>query len=90
MEKMLNSQKDYQQAMNRKIETCNRRLATLEGAVNTVIERMDEMKAMREFPSAIEQGNAVPEDDMFGDIPLSYRFSLDQLRELQGSAVAQW
>ena len=87
MEKMLNSQKEYQQAMNSNIDTCNKRLATLEGAVNTILERLDEMKATRKFPSAIKQDNAVPEDDMFGDIPSSYRFSLDQLRELQSEST---
>ena len=87
MEKMLDSQKDYQQAMKRKTDTCNKRLATLEDAVNTILDRLDEMRATREFPSAIEQDNAVPEDDMFRDIPSSYRFSLDQLRELQSEST---
>ena len=87
MEKMLNSQKEYQQATDRKIDTNYKRLASLEGAVNTKLERLDKMKATREFPSAMEQDNAVPEDDMFGDIPSSHRFSLDQLRELQSEST---
>ena len=37
--------------------------------------------------SAIAQDNAIPDDDIFGDIPSSYRFSLDQLRELQKEAT---
>ena len=83
MEKMLNSQKDYQQEMDRKTDTCNK----IDVAVNTILKRLDEMKATREFPSAIEQDNVVPGDDMFGDIPSSYRFSLGQLRELQSEST---
>ena len=87
MEKMFDCIKDYQQSMNRKQDTTNKRLTALEDAMTTVIERLDEMKATREVSAAIPQDNAVPDDDMFGDIPSLYRFSLDELRELQNEAT---
>ena len=45
------------------------------------------MKATKEVSSAIEQDRAVQEDNMFGDIPSTYRFSLEQLRELQSEST---
>ena len=80
LEKVVRRQIEFEHTVIRKLDTSNKRVSGVELSLNTILERLDEVKATREGPSTTE---AVLTDEMFSDVPSNYRLTFDELEYLR-------
>ena len=66
LEKVVRRQIEFEHTVIRKLDTANKRVSGVESSLNTILERLDVVKATREGPSTTE---AVLTDEMFSDVP---------------------
>ena len=81
LEKASKRQAEFEQTVMKKLYTSNKRMLNLEGTINTVLERLDEMKMYKDRDT--EDSSTMVSREMFGDIPATYRITLEELQDIR-------
>ena len=89
IEKLIRRQIDFEMCVTRKLDSTIKRIFGIESSLTKMVERLDELKTNGDggLNESISLEETDVSDEMFGDIPDRYRFSVERLRELRNDST---